>query len=350
MPARLQLRYAGLLACVIFLLGMTGRAVADAGDFSDPDDTNGALDVAKVSHSDDEENVTYRVEMHDGFDVERDFFLIQWDFDLDGDGVPQESCIQLEQIGNDEGGLQAALYPGCGPETYATAAATRDGNAIEVRFPLRDVVLGAALPANKKFAYRVTAKDRSSNVDIVPNDGLVEQGGLPEPPAPEQPAQVATQGTTNTETAAQGSGIPPGEGPGVPGAQAQPSTTGGVGTSTTPSRRTSATTWLLALGVPGVVLAAVVLVSRRRRGGVYEQPRLDPEDAPVVPALVSAGPAQPTAASERTEPRIQPQPSAADLWYLPSNPAPEAVRPDQDEQSVAWSPWSAADPESGDGA
>lgn len=295
-------------------------ALADAGD--DPRDVNSPLDVERVSHSTEGEYGAWRLDTYDGFDNAGEFYQARWDFDLNGDGTPAEACILVEYSGEGDI-LRGALYPGCGAEVWATTNATNPGrNSIEVRFLLRDLVHGAGLTTGDGFAYRVTVVDLNQNRDVIPDEGLVEQDGLPDPPkataAPQ--GEGATTGGSDPAAdvgiggAAAGSdGVPPGEGP--EGAAGLGQSSGQE--SLVRRTATSPATWALALGLPGLVLIAVIVARRRRGRPLPAEPR--PE---LTPALVGAdGPrASEDAAAKET--------TTGDAWLIWPG-APETIVPSE---------------------
>jgi hypothetical protein len=161
----------------LLIVGAAGRpAFAGAGESTDPAEGSSNLDIKRVYHSDGDGYVTYGLETYDGYDVGDDFYTVQWDFDFNNDGQPGDACIRVEQ--STEETLRAVLYTDCGPESFGTAEVRKDGNTIEFRFPVKDLV-DVGMVSGQTYGYRVTARDLQNHEDVTP-DGrtLVTQSGV----------------------------------------------------------------------------------------------------------------------------------------------------------------------------
>src|SRR5687768_9099018 len=135
---------------------------------SDPNETDsGKLDIKTLSHRDGqldgdaEEDVMWVLDFHEAFTPATDFFKIQWDFDFNGDGVPAEACLSLEQVS--PGVFRGTMFPGCGSENVGTNDATADPPTapthIELKFPKSSLV-AAGMQSNAAFYnYRVVSTD-----------------------------------------------------------------------------------------------------------------------------------------------------------------------------------------------
>jgi hypothetical protein len=184
-------RRLSVLGCIAVLTVVAAASVrADAGGANDPDDSAGRLDIRRVSHVNDDDSVTYRLETYEPFGVD-DIYLIDWAFDFNGDGMPADACIRLQRLGTTDT-LRGAFFGECGPETWATSdARIVDGNALEISFPLIDLVEGGGLQPGSTYAYRVTASDTNRIEDTAPEDQLVEHSDVPAPTA--RPGSADTQ-------------------------------------------------------------------------------------------------------------------------------------------------------------
>lgn len=151
---------------------------ADAGARSDPDDSPGRLDISRIGHTNDGENVIYRLETYDGFVVD-DVKLITWDFDFNNDGKAADACILIERIVT-EPILRGGFYSECGPELWSTADARQEGNVLEITIPVLDLVEGGGLRPGDAYGYRVVTRDIDGVEDPAPDEALVEHTGTPE--------------------------------------------------------------------------------------------------------------------------------------------------------------------------
>lgn len=190
-----------LLALAV-ALAVPRAALADSARFDDPDDTNGALDIASVSHDNDDETATYRVDFHDPFRLE-DVDGLAWEYDFDADGEPSEACALMRKIGT-TGILRASFYRDCGPEVWATADARTSDRAIEFSLPLIDLVEGGGLRPGEPYSYRVVAKDSSGVEDVAPEERLAPHEDVPAPTA--RPGSAETELGFPGEQAADGAG------------------------------------------------------------------------------------------------------------------------------------------------
>ncbi|HYZ93036.1 MAG TPA: hypothetical protein VFA34_11710 [Actinomycetota bacterium] len=169
-------------ATSVLLVALAPVARADSGSSADPDDAAGVLDVKSMSHSNNSESVTYRLEMYEPF-APSEVFSLLWEFDFNGDGVPAEGCIRFSRLGLTTNILRGSLSEECGPEVWATADARFvSGNAIEITLPLIDLVECCRLQSGT-YGYRVTTLDFNGVEDVAPEGSLVSHGGIsaPEP-------------------------------------------------------------------------------------------------------------------------------------------------------------------------
>jgi hypothetical protein len=196
-------RTASVALFVVALLSMlpTGAA-ADSASFDDPKDSNGALDIAKIGHTNDEDTATYRIEFHDQFGLD-DVDGLAWEFDFNGDGRPAEACALMRKIGT-TGTLRASFFRDCGPEAWATADARIEERAIEFALPLIDLVEGGGLRPGETYSYRVVARDADGVEDTAPEQELAQHEDVPAPTA--RPGSAETELGFPGESGAAGAG------------------------------------------------------------------------------------------------------------------------------------------------
>jgi LPXTG-motif cell wall-anchored protein len=200
-----------LVVLVTIALGPTPSAGAAA---SDPDETDsGKLDVKTLSQrdgqldADAEEDVMWVVDFHEAFTPETDFFKIQWDFDFNGDGVPSEACLSLEQV--TPGVLRGTMFPGCGSENVGTNDATLEPTDapthIELKFP-KSALVASGLQSNAPFYdYKVVSTDLTAASDTAPDTGLTRHtfGEVDPTPTPDpgaSPTPTPDPGASPTPT------------------------------------------------------------------------------------------------------------------------------------------------------
>lgn len=193
----------GVLTTVLLsmTLGFATRAHA-ATEAADRQDTESALDVKRVYHEVDAKEVKFGVETYAAFDNVKDFWLLRWDFDMNGDGNPREGCMLLEQVNELPGDkrLRAVLYPKCGAEAWSTNDATKPaGNVVELTFPMRDLVNGMGFKPDSPVSYRLTMTDKRGQKDIAPDAGLVRLMGLSPVPTEPPVRQVFSVGPPSGE-------------------------------------------------------------------------------------------------------------------------------------------------------
>ena len=185
----------------LFLIALSTVARADSGSSNDPDDAAGPLDVKSMSHTNNSESATYRLEMYEPF-TSSDAHSILWEFDFNGDGIPSEGCIRFSRLGLTSNILRGSLSEECGPEVWATADAQFvSENAIEITLALIDLVECCRLESGT-YGYRVTTLDFNGVEDIAPEGGLVSHGGIsaPEPrPGSDETVPSRAKGTTDSE-------------------------------------------------------------------------------------------------------------------------------------------------------
>ncbi len=197
--ARVRTTLAGI---ALLVLAFPRSAVADSGAFDDPKDSSGALDIARISHENDDDSATYRVEFHEPFTLD-DVDGLAWEFDFNSDDRPAEACALMGKIGT-TGILRASFYRDCGPEAWATADARLGERAIEFTLPLIDLVEGGGLRPGEPYGYRVIARDRSGIEDTAPEQTLVPHEDVPAPTA--RPGSAETELGYPGERAGSGAG------------------------------------------------------------------------------------------------------------------------------------------------
>ena len=192
-------------AVLFLLLAVMQHARADSASFEDPRD-GGVFDVARVGHSNDGEQATYRIETYDAFRLS-DITEITWNFDFDGDGNATDACAVMKQIGTTSI-LRASFYRDCGQETWATADARVGDRTIEFSLPLIDLVEGGGLRPGADYSYRVVARDASGHEDTAPQDSLAEHVDVPAPtPRPgSAETELGFRGDAGAEAGAGGRG------------------------------------------------------------------------------------------------------------------------------------------------
>jgi hypothetical protein len=227
---------------------------AHASDTSFPRRTSGKLAIKRVSDSQDDAYVTYRVETYDGYDNVKDFYEMKLSFDLNGDGRTEDMCVHLEQVG--DGRLRAVFYPKCGPAVWSTAEGKKlASNIVEFRLRIWDLVNGGGVVPGKPFSYSLWAQDMQGNQETVPAQGLIQETAIP---ASWHGAALVGGSSVNNELAAAGNG-------------GGASTDAGAGAThvdkTANARKASSPAGWIAIGVIlGALLAgAVFLVMQRRR-------------------------------------------------------------------------------------
>lgn len=253
-----------LFGVLIAAFGVCATAALAADSASDPRD-GGKLDVKRISDSVDAKLVTYRVETYDGFNNDKDFYMVRWFFDLDGDGRAVDMCIRLEKVL--DGPLRATLYPKCGPAAFATADATKPSdNVVEFQFRTVDLVDAGMVPA-KPVAYMVRASDMDGKIDTVPDQGLVQQSPLPKPSIPGQ--QTGGGGSVTNELAQSGTKSGSGAAPNEladSGVRQQSAASRGGGASD--AHKAFPVAWIV-IGVIGGLMAGVVIVLLAQRRLVW---------------------------------------------------------------------------------
>jgi hypothetical protein len=196
-------RAAFAVVCV-FLAVFAAAAPAFAADSaSDPRDTGGRVDIKQASDRVEGADVVYRIQTYESFDDVKDFYLMRWRFDLHNTGHPGDMCIQAEQTG--DGGIQAELYPKCGPAVFATTPVAKPaGNAIEFRFPIETLVQCCDVVPGATSSYGVWSLDMLGHRDVVPDEGWITQSGLPAPARSAAGSHEGVGGSYQNELAASG--------------------------------------------------------------------------------------------------------------------------------------------------
>jgi len=153
----------------------------------------GPMAIKSASDQVGEQTVTYRVETYGAYDNVRDFSIMRWYFDLNGDGKYSDMCIRLESVG--DGRLRASFYPKCGGFAWSTAEAQKPApNIVQFSLLLRDLINGGGVVPGKPLSYRVEAEDNFGHTDWIPERGLISQTTLPHLSAPELEGRVAGPG------------------------------------------------------------------------------------------------------------------------------------------------------------
>ena len=280
---------------VVLLLAMNGRALADDGSFDDPDDSSGRLDIRRVSHTNSDDSVTYRIDFEDQLRLE-DVDLISWGFDFTDDGNPADACILLQRIGSLRV-LRGAFYPECGPEVWSTNDARVEGSALEITFSLLDLVEGGGLRPGEPYSYRVSVRDHDQVEDSAPDDALVEHTDIPEvTPRPGSADTLLGNAGEGTRLPGRSHGETDAGGDPDDGTQARTAESaeeadgpldGGplAGVPVIGDLCTGSMCFALGLGIPVVAAIVgwfVVTTLRRRRssGPPGDAPRVPPDDLP----------------------------------------------------------------------
>ena len=166
---RRAFRLAGILAAaVVTVMALISPASAVSDDFTDPDDTDGAIDIDAVSHDDDAETITYTLTTYDEWDpADTAGYEIRWSLDFDGDDSTFEACVVVS------GSPLEAVVTDCDAEEFGDATPTQatDGT-LTVEFDLA-LISGEDFFDEAGYGYRISAQDATADTepdDVAPDE------------------------------------------------------------------------------------------------------------------------------------------------------------------------------------
>jgi len=184
----------------VALLAGSPKALAADG-YSKPRESQSRLALKQVNDATGEQTVMYRVETYDGYDNVRDFSIMRWYFDLNGDGKYADMCIRLQSVG--DGRLRAEFYPKCGGFVWSTAEARKPApNVVEFSLLIRDLINGGGVVPGRPFGYRVETEDFNGRTDWIPDRGVIRQAPLPHMSVAELTGRAAGPGERSSTEAA----------------------------------------------------------------------------------------------------------------------------------------------------